>query len=226
MSAERYYTLVASLPRLPHFERAEWLPLSRKELDTRLTMLSPDHARQLKLAEDLVQWQRQPVERTDRQVADNYKRVIPELGEPALREFVEYRMTQRTALAALRRRRRGLGPPQAGVTWGVGVWVERIVSAWDRRDLAITPVLPWIEEADRLLESNDARALERLLMDAVWNRLGRFGERSVFGFEPVMAFVFRLDILQRWLSYDAEAARSRFQDLVLEVTRDHQQLFA
>ena len=72
----------------------------------------------------------------------------------------------------------------------------------------------------------DALGLERLLMDAVWTRLGRIGERSVFGFEPVIAFVFRLDILQRWLSYDAEAGKARFQDLVGEVTREHQELFA
>ena len=53
--AEAYYTLVASLPRLAHFERAEWLPLSRKQLDQRLSMLVPEDAVQLRLAEALVQ---------------------------------------------------------------------------------------------------------------------------------------------------------------------------
>ena len=32
MSSTTYYTLVSSLPRLPHFEAAAWLPLSRKGL--------------------------------------------------------------------------------------------------------------------------------------------------------------------------------------------------
>ena len=43
MARTTYYTLVASLPRLPHFEAAEWLPLSRKQLDQRLSMLTLTH---------------------------------------------------------------------------------------------------------------------------------------------------------------------------------------
>jgi hypothetical protein len=66
--AEAYYTLVASLPRLVHFERAEWLPLSRKQLDRRLSMLVPEDAVQLRLAEALVQWQRQPISRTTQEM--------------------------------------------------------------------------------------------------------------------------------------------------------------
>ena len=62
-------------------------------------------------------------------------------------------------------------------------------------------------------------------MQVTWDRLARIGEQSPFGFEPVFSFVFRWDILQRWLSYDAEAGKARFQELISEVTREHQQLF-
>jgi hypothetical protein len=226
MVAPAYYTLVASLPQLPHFERAEWLPLSRKQLDQRLAMLTPGHSAQLACAERLVRWQRQPITRTSEQVADDYDRMLPHFTHPALRDFVEYRMTQRTALVALRRRRRGLGPPAPGEVWGVGPWVRRIATAWDRADLGVGHIFPWIDEAAKRLEAGDAVGLERLLMDAVWTRLGRIAEQSPFGFEPVVAFVFRWDILQRWLSYDAKAGKTRFQELISEVTRDHQHLFA
>ena len=109
--AARYYTLVASLPRLPYFETAEWLPISRKQLDQRLTMLNPQHGLQLREAERLVEWHRQPITRTTEQVARNYQRVMALVTDPDLREFVEYRMAQRTALVALRRRQLGLGIP-------------------------------------------------------------------------------------------------------------------
>lgn len=226
MADQTYYTLVSSLPRLPHFERAEWLPLSRKQIDQRLSMLTPEHALQLRFAEALVQWQRQPITRTSAQVVDTYKRLLPHFTHPALREFVEYRMSQRTVLVALRRRRRGLGPPAADEAWGVGPWLKRIPGAWDRPDLGLGGILHWVENAAKLLEAGDALGLERVLMDAVWTCLGRIAERSSFGFEPVIAFLFRWDILQRWLSYDAEAGKTRFQELISEVTRDHQQLFA
>jgi len=226
MASETYYTLVSSLPRLPHFEQAEYLPLSHKQLDERLAMLTLEHSVQLRFAERLVRWQRQPITRTSEQVAEDYKRLLPHLTDPALREFVDYRMTQRTALVALRRRRRGLAPPAADEVWGVGPWVRRIASAGDRADLGLGQVFPWVDEAAKLLEAGDANGVERLLMDTAWTYLGRLAERSAFGFEPVIAFVFRWDILQRWLSYDAEAGKTRFQELISEVTREHQQLFA
>jgi hypothetical protein len=221
-----YYTLVASLPRLRHFESAEWLPLSRKQLDVRLSMLTPEDALQLRLAEHLVEWQRQPITRTSAQVAQEYKRALPQIHNPCLREFVEYRMAQRTAMVVLRRRRLGLAVPEADEVWGVGPWQRLMTDCWDRNDLGLSHLLPWIGEAALLLEAGSAIQLERLLMDAVWIRLGRIAERSPFGFEQVIGFVFRWDIMQRWLSYDASKAEARFKELVTEVTREQQQLFA
>jgi hypothetical protein len=85
--------------------------------------------------------------------------------------------------------------------------------------------MPWLDEASKLIEEDNALEIERLLNDITWTRLGRIAERSPFGFEPVIAFVFRWDILQRRLSYDVEAGRKRFQDLILEVTNEQKQLF-
>lgn len=226
MAQTTYYTLVASLPRLPHFEAAEWLPLSRKQLDQRLSMLTLEDANELRLAEALVKWQRQPITRTSEQVAGQYRRVMAQLTQPSLREIVEYRMAQRSALVALRRRQLGLGPPTADEVWGVGPWMHLMTDGWDRSDLGLEHLLPWLGEAAKLLESGEAMELERLLMNAVWIRLGRIADRSPFGVEPVVAFVFRWDILQRWLSYDAEKGKVRFSELVMEVTREQQQLFA
>jgi len=226
MARSTYYTLVASLPQLPYFDGAGWLPLSRKQLDQRLTMLSAEHARQLRSAEWLVEWHRQPITRTSEQVAAQYRKLMPEISDPSLRDFVEYRMAQRTALVALRRRRLGLPPPAGDEIWGVGPWLRLVLACWDRNDLGLGHLLPWIEEASNLLDSGAAMELERLLMAAVWERLGRLAERSPFGYEQVIAFVFRWDILQRWLSYNAETGKRRFQELVAEVTREQQQLFA
>ena len=226
MSRTTYYTLVASLPRLPHFEEAAWLPMSRKQMNQRLTMLTPQDALELRLAEDLLKWQRQPITKTDQEMVEQYRKLLPAITDPSLREIVEYRMAQRTALVALRRRRQGLPAPAVGEAWGVGPWLNLVTSAWDRDDLGLGHLLPWIPEAAALLEAGAAKELDRLLMNSVWTRLGRIAERSAFGFEPVFAFVFRRDILQRWLAYDAQLAQVRFQELVAEVTREQRQLFA
>jgi hypothetical protein len=225
MASEPYYTLVSSLPRLPHFTQAEWLPLSRKQLDQRLSMLNEEDALQVRLAEDMVKWQRQPISLTNEQVAENFRRALPQIKHTALHEFVEFRMAQRTAMVALRRRRLGLPKPGVDEAWGVGPWMRLMVENWDRPDLGLGYMLPWLEEAGKLLDAGAAQELERLLMEAVWTRLGRIADRSPFGLEPVISFVFRWDILQRWMTYDAEKGSARFQELVMEVTREQQQLF-
>ncbi len=224
--ARTYYTLVASLPSLPHFERAEWLPLSRKQIDQRLAILDPEDRSQLDLAESLLRWDLHPVTRTREEMLRRYRLVLEHASNPGLREFVEFRMSQRSVMVALRRRRRGMGPPAAGEPWGVGPWVRRIVAGWDSRDLGLGDVMPWVAEARGHLEAGRALELQRLLMDVVWRRATRIADPHPFGFEQVFAFVFKWDILQRWLSHDADAAKTRFQELIAEVTRDHQHLFA
>ncbi len=226
MGAPRYYTLVASLPRLPYFERAEYLPLSRRQIDQRLSMLEPQDAEELRLAERLIQWQRQPIHRTTEQLEEGYRLLMQRARNPGLRELVEFRMGQRTALVALRRKRRGLPVPRPGEAWGVGSWLRRIQAAWDRPDLGLAALFPALGRARALLEAGDMLELDRLLMGLVWQRLSRIADPHPFGFEPVFAFVFKWDMVQRWLSYDAQASRSRFQELIEDVTREHQQLFA
>ena len=67
-------------------------------------------------------------------------------------------------------------------------------------------------------QRGDARGLERLLMDVAWRRLSRHAEQNTFSFEAVFAYFFKWDILQAWLSCDADQGKTRFRDLVDKVT--------
>jgi hypothetical protein len=234
MGSEPYYTLVSSLPLLPHFSEAQWLPLSRKRLDQRLSMLSEEHAKQLQLAEELIKWQRQPISRTTEQVAGQFRRALPLITHPALREFVEYRMAQRTALVALRRRRLGLPKPADDETWGVGPWLPLVKASWDRNDLGLTPVALARgrgETAVRRFRPGAGASADGCRVDAPGQdcraqllRL-RAGDRLRVPLGHPAALD-GWDILQRWMSYDAEQGSLRFKELVAEVTRDQQPLFA
>lgn len=221
----RYYSLIASLPQLPHFERAERLPINRVRLDQRLAALHPRDAMQLTEAEVLIEWHHQPFARTEAQVAARYRAVMQQLVNPALREFIVFRMNMRTLVAALRLRRHRSAPPAAGETWGVGPLVRWIEDHWQAEDLQLAGVYPWLPEASRLLANQRAMDLQRLLLRTVWQRAGRIADEHVFGFEHVFAFVFKWDIMQRWLRYDANTAAARFQQLTSEAMDDYQPLF-
>jgi hypothetical protein len=219
-----YYFLVASLPYLPHFEEAEWLPITRKQLESRLNLLEDTHRAQLARSEELLRWENHPAGRTTEEIRQQYSHTMDRISHPRLRGFVEFQMDLRTVLAALRLRAT-LVPPGEGEPWGVGRWVRRIQTRWDAPDFGLSAVFPWIEEARLLVERQDGLELERFSMNLVWHHLERISDSRPFGFEQVFAYFFRWDILSRWLNHDADAATRRFQDLIEEVTRDHEQLF-
>lgn len=212
-----YYTVVSSLPYLPHFAQLERLPLSRLRLEQRLRMLEADENRQLLLAESLVGWRVSfgNVKRAD--IAGYYQKRLQHIVQPVLQEFVEYRLDMQTILAALRLKRAGVEPRHYPGSWGLGRRVGHIETHWDAADFGLSTLYPWVTEAGRHLAAGDAMALDRLLMDTLWRKLSCLGDANPFGFEAITAFVFKWDIAQAWLLRDADAATQRFQILIDEV---------
>lgn len=212
-----YYTVVASLPHLPYFANAERLPLSRLRLEQRLRMLEADESEQIFQAEWLVGWRPAGGKfRSDGNVAAHYKTALQGISQPALREFVEFRLDMQTVLAALRIRQAGLDPQQYP-GWGIGRWVKHIETHWEAADFQLRTIYPWLAEAGNHLSTANALALDRLLMETVWRKLSRLGDINPFGFGAITAFVFKWDILQAWLLRDANAAKQRFQILIEEI---------
>jgi len=216
--AEQYITLVASLPYLPPFEKAERSPITRLRLEQRLHILEPGDARQLALAEALASWRMSLAKpKTDKDMVVRCRAALQEITHPALRDFVEFRVDQQTILAALRQRNAVFESSFLEQVNGVSRWAATIASHWDSPDFMLEAVYPWITEARSYFEAGDARELDRLMMKLIWQRLSRIADNNRFGFEAVFAFVFKWDILQAWLARDAAKAKSRFQELIKEV---------
>jgi hypothetical protein len=222
----QYYTLIASLPYLPRFDRAERLPITRERLRERRRMLEPDDAELVERAVRFLAWHRQAVDRTDAEMVADYRRMAALMEEePALMNMFEFRVDQRTIMAALRRRQRGLPAPTPGKPWGVGRWVRHIERNWDAPNFKLSAVHPWIPQAREYLEAGESLALERLLFSRAWDRWDRMAQGDTFGFEALVAYLFKWDILIRWLSYDRDGAKTRFEELLLEVTGEQDRLF-
>ena len=219
MSRARYYQLIASLPRLPRFEQADRLPISPQRLEERLALLEPTDAADLALAQAMVSWHVHPTDRSEADAIALSDQVLHDLKNRELRDFVAFRLELRTVMAALRRRRRGEGPPST--RWGVSPRTDWIERHWSDPHFGLATVIPWIPAARDLLLSGHAAALEKLLMEQTWVRLARIAERHPFGFEDVFSYVFRWDIVQRWLTYDATVATRRFASLVAETIDGH-----
>jgi len=219
--AEQYITLITSLPYLPPFEKAERSPITRLRLEQRLHILKPDDARQLVVAEALVSWRMSLSKpKTDQEMLLRCRAALQDISHPALREFVEFRLDQQTILAALRQRKHVFESSFLEQVNGASHWARIIASNWDSPDFKLAAVYPWIPQARTYIEANDAGALDRLMMGIIWQQLSRIADSNRFGFEAVFAFVLKWDILQAWLARDAMKAKSRFQELIKEVTND------
>ena len=220
-----YYTLIASLPYLPRFYQAERLPINRERLDERLHMLEPDDRVVAAGAEAFIEWQRQPADRTDAEIIAFFEGMMKQTSQPVLMAMIDYRMNQRTIMVAFRRRLRGLDSPKAGEPWGVGSWVRHIEKNWDDPHFKLDLVHPWIRTARQFLESENVIALEQFLMERTWNYLSRITEMYEFRFEAVLAYLFKWDILQRWLAYNPKTAKKQLTNLLEETTNEHRVLF-
>ena len=218
MGSQPYYTLLASLPPLPRFDRAVRLPITRERLRRRYSMLTPEDAALFEHAAAFLAWQRQTAIRTDEEMIASFKKMEEQMAHPALQSFFEYPIDQRTIMAALRRRHRGLPTPAAGEPWGVGRFVRHIENNWDDPYFKLSAVYPWIQQARYNLESGETLALERLLENVLWDHVDRSVQPYDFGFQAVLAYVIKWDILNQWLSYNVEEAKERFEELVAEVT--------
>lgn len=208
---QRYYTLIASLPYLPPVTRAKVLPLSRQVLDSRLTLLEPADRALTARAEQFLEWQHQSALIMDREILDQYRMLVHDLGHPALVDIIEQRMTIRSLMAAVRLRQRGIPPPES--PWALPVLQAELERQWQRPDFGMAHRYPWLPGACRLYTSGQAMALQTLLTEVVWHYLSAWEHKHDFTFDQVLVYLFKWDILQRWLSYDESAARRQFRNL-------------
>ncbi len=225
MSSDPYITLMTSLPFPGDLFKAKQTPLSRLKLESRLRMLNEEDSALLRQIEDLVHWINQPMERTDAAFVKQARRLIPWMADDPLEEVVRFRLEVRTAIAALRKRKRGEGPPGPDQIWGFGRWVEQIQRYWHEPAFRLEGVFPWLPAANRLLNADDSLGLERLLLGVVWEHLGGAAQEHYFDLEAVIIYVQRWDIIDRWTTYSGEAAVKRFNTLVDEGLGEFAQVF-
>lgn len=224
MKSAEYYTLVTSLPHLPRFDKADRLPITRERLLQRLKMLDAEDYNLAELVADFISWRRQPTGRTNSEILSIYNQGVEHIFESKqLKPLFELPINQRTIITALRRREKGLPRPQPGETWGVGSLVQHIEHNWDKPFFKLQFTYPWIVQAQTYLNQGDLLKLEYLLANLVWNKLEYLLVKNYFGFEVVIAYLLKWDILQQWLSYNTQNALTRFEKLVMETINEYKQ---
>lgn len=215
MGAPRYITLCASLPALGPILAARTPPINRARLTARLRGgLSGNDLAQLRRMARVISWEGASRNILDSAAVAEARRVIAGVESPTLAAYLGARMELRTAIAALRRRAAGEGPPEPSALWGYGRYLRRMRAGWGEPDFGVGRAFPWIAEADRALSAGDAARMERIVLEAAWRQAERFAAPHRFDFEAVALYVARWALLERWTRYDSVAARARFAELL------------
>ncbi|SDG44685.1 hypothetical protein SAMN05216241_11329 [Limimonas halophila] len=213
-AATRYVDLISSLPHLGTPFTARERPITRRQLDRRLRLLEPGDAATLQEAEGVLRWAVLQGGADDRTQGARARRVAETIADSTLREAVRRRLESRALVAALRRRRDGLGPPDDPAMLGYHRAADRIRRHWDDPAFGLRHSAAWVLDADEHLQAGDSLALEKLLLTRAWRDLDALAQGHWFDFAAVALYVLRWDLMDRWMRYDGEAAAQRFEALV------------
>jgi len=220
-----YYTLVASLPPLPRYDRAERVPINRVRLFERLKMLRPEDAEVVEHVYAFLGTGHLPVVPGDREIVAHHERLKESRPDATFWAVLEFPIDVKTVVTALRRRRLGHPCPAEGEPWGIGRLTGPIRRNWEQPDFRLSGAHPWVPRVRASMESGDALALQKLLFDLTWNHVDRVSQGLTFSFDAVLAYLYKWDLIDRWISYDAEAAGVRFEELLMEAMDGKEHLF-
>ena len=156
--------LMASLPPLGDLFGQNQTPLTEIQLRHRLKFLTDQDSKTLSQIEQLVRRSKQPAEWTDAQIVESAKALFDHLSSNTLKQAVEFVVSLRTIVAALRRRKLGENSPPKQTDWGYSPWIQRIERHWTEPDFGLGTVVPWVSEARRLWDDDDSVELERLIL--------------------------------------------------------------
>jgi Protein of unknown function (DUF2764) len=216
-----YYMLIASLPALPARFDVDRPPMALERLEARMRMLEPADAEEIGRMLDALKWSAQFAEARDTAVVKRYDELMHGITNRLVREVIAAGMDMRMVLAALRRRRQGLGPP----TVGFGRWFDRIRHHFDAPDFGLGQVLPWLVPFDQMLAVGDVLTLYRRLLGEAWKYMSRRAQDyDTFSFEAVVLYIARWDIVRRWQQLQPERGRTVFEALVTEAMGEYAEL--
>lgn len=191
-----------------------------------MSMLGQENAEAARVTMNFLWWERQPIERTDKEVISFYQQIMTSIHQPTLRNIIEFQMTLRTILAGLRRRHRNLPTPSKGMTWGIAPWVAHIERNWNEENFKLSPIFPWVPEVRQLLETEETLELQKCIMNLSWNYLNQLTEGHYFTFDVFLTYLCKWDLLNRWVLYNKYNAIIRFEKLTTESLCEYNRIFA
>ncbi|QIA65580.1 DUF2764 family protein [Vibrio astriarenae] len=213
MAEKAYHSLLTSLPHIDSLFDSQVTPISRYQLERRLSSLSFTERKLLSKIERLMHWDSAKDDTSDAELIKFATRTREQVNSKVLTELIDWRLDMRTVVAALRHKRAGAGAPSKP-RWSFGTRYEFIRRNWNVPYFNLQFTFPWLPDVARYMEADQSFELEQELLKAVWHELDRVETTQRFSFEAVVIYVLRWNLVSRWTTYNNELAIERFDQLV------------
>ena len=216
----QYTMLITSLPqhKTDLFDEHQ-LPISRIQLNKRLSLLGEQHTIELAKIESLLHWShiKQPFAPL---FVEQALASIGSINNLFIKNIIIWRLKLRVILAALRMRHLGQKEPPGKKIFGFDYGYFMMHKHWHQPDLGLAKQLPWLEQANQLLIDQKNLDLEKLLFGVVWDHYHQQSFGHYFNFEAVIIYVLRWDLVFRWTNYNQAQALERFDKLLSKTLED------
>ncbi|MGF1679908.1 DUF2764 domain-containing protein [Photobacterium makurazakiensis] len=219
MSNKAYHGLLTSLPHIDSLFDSKVTPISRYQLERRLSALSFDERKTLDMIENLMHWDQGKNDIEEAELIKFATRARDAVNSKVLRDLIDWRLDMRTVVAALRRKKAGEKAPSEP-RWSFGTRYEYIRRNWNIPYFNLQFTFPWLPDVARYMENDQSLELEKELLNAVWHELDRAGSSQRFSFEAVVIYLLRWNLVSRWTTYNSELAIERFDQLVEDALGD------
>lgn len=214
MAEYHYVDLMVSLPHLRNPFVSEQTPISRVQLANRLNMLQADDRQLLSEISHVLYWGELESAEAEVELLKRAERLLRQADGRQLWEWVQWRLDVRFLMAALRLRRDQADAPDPQLFGAYSRYALNVQRHWGHTSFQLEGRFPWLKDVARHLEEQNALALEKVLLKEVWRYYSRRTLKVQYGFDAVVLYIGRWDLVDRWTGYRKDLARVRFDRLL------------
>lgn len=200
-----YYTLITSLPRHGRQFKVKETPISKIQLEKRLSLLSDSDN---KILNDIVSvvWDSwfslyQIINETNA-AADK----LLLLKNAFITQIIRWYFDVRSILVALRLRKLQQTAPTNSQDFWLTRWNKRLINNWHEPDFGLKYSYSWLQDFVQKFQKDDTAGLEEILMTQLWKHLDNIETRHYFDFEAIIIYMLRWKIVNYWSQFNEVVA--------------------
>lgn len=140
-------------------------------------------------------------------------------GNKFLRTWFEYERDIKNILSGLTARRHKM--PVENLLIGSNTVTDAIRKS-NARDFSLSAEFPFVEKIIQINENTDLLMREKAIDQLKWNYIDELNTFNYFSIEVILGFVFKLDMVERWLKLDKKTGEEMFHKLLKDLENSYE----